>query len=418
MRATRTPAGGTPVLRALNTSRVLRAVRRAAPDAVRIADLIEATGLARPTVTQVVAQLVRSDLVVEEPEERETGRMGRPAQVYRLNRLARPVLGVDIGVHSVTVAVADSSGEVLALRREPVGRPRVEDLAAALDRAVVTGLADAAVRPDRIAAITAATPGVVDPGNGEILLVPAISGWRSFRVREHLQRTFACTVEVENDANAAVVSVAANSPELGDPLLVVHWGERVGSGIYVSGELHRGAHHAAGEIGLVPAVLVTPEGAVEGHLQDLISTTAIGGLADTAARAEPGGTLARLLASASEGTHPAALFTAATRGDVTAAAVVSSIVRTFTQALAPVVLALDPKAVVISGGITRAGDVLSTSIEDALAAVTLHHCPVVLSADSENTVVKGAVQLALRTAWADLEALGVDGTVADASRSD
>ena len=46
--------GGTTMLRRINVAAVLDAVRRSAPAPLRVAELVERTGLARPTVAQAV----------------------------------------------------------------------------------------------------------------------------------------------------------------------------------------------------------------------------------------------------------------------------------------------------------------------------------------------------------------------------
>jgi predicted NBD/HSP70 family sugar kinase len=67
--------------------------------------------------------------------------------------------------------------------------------------------------------------------------------------------------------------------------------------------------------------------------------------------------------------------------------------------LAPAVLVLDPTAVVIGGGVARAGAVLLDAIADQLRLLTLNHPKLELSALAEDAVVTGAMRMALDEVW-------------------
>jgi predicted NBD/HSP70 family sugar kinase len=85
--------------------------------------------------------------------------------------------------------------------------------------------------------------------------------------------------------------------------------------------------------------------------------------------------------------------------DPIAQAVVQQVARDFARALAPAVLVLDPTAVVIGGGVARAGAVLLDAISDQLRLLTLNHPKLELSALAEDAVVTGAMRMALDEVW-------------------
>ncbi|MEW1847927.1 MarR family transcriptional regulator, partial [Nonomuraea angiospora] len=111
---------GTPVLRRMNRAAVLDAVRRRAPEPVRVAELVRLTELTRPTVAQAVEDLLAAGWLRQVAPEQAT--VGRPATRFSLNGRAAPVLALDVGPHTVTVGIADLAGERLATIRRPVGR--------------------------------------------------------------------------------------------------------------------------------------------------------------------------------------------------------------------------------------------------------------------------------------------------------
>ncbi|HZX03459.1 helix-turn-helix domain-containing protein, partial [Kribbella sp.] len=122
--------GGDPSrLRRLNERAVLAAVRGAGE--LRVAQIVEESGLGRTAVEEVLASLVeRRWLVEESPAIR--GR-GRPARSYRFRSEAGYVVGLDIGAYSVRGVLTDLDGQVLANTRRTVTPevPRADRLAVA-----------------------------------------------------------------------------------------------------------------------------------------------------------------------------------------------------------------------------------------------------------------------------------------------
>ncbi|WP_328468759.1 ROK family transcriptional regulator [Streptomyces sp. NBC_00448] len=390
-------ATGTAVLRELNRIAVLDAVRRAVPVPLRIAEIADRTGLARPTVRQAVDLLIERAWLVAVPGTEDRS-VGRPATRFALDGRSRPVLGIDVGPHRVTAVVAEVSGRRLATVRKVVGRSRAADVLSAMDAAVRSALAEAGVDAGSVAAAAAGSPGLIDAATGTVELAPSVAGWPSLAIVERVRAVVPCAVHLENNANLAALALARAQDDPDGTLLAVQWGERLGAGIVIDGRLHRGTRSAAGEIGFIGegARLVTAGG--RGELESRLSSEAIGRRGVEAAAAHPRSVLATQIAA---GTDPAAaVFTAATRRDRAALAVVDDIAGTFARAIAPVVLALAPGAVVIGGGVARAGPVLADAIAAHLAERVLV-CPrVSLSALAEDAVVSGAIQLCTDEVWA------------------
>src|SRR5690242_697487 len=116
MGSTMPDAGDQSRLRQLNERAVLAGVRSAGE--VRVAQIVEQSGLGRTAVEEVLASLVtRRWLVEESPAIR--GR-GRPARSYRFRAEAGYVVGLDIGAFSVRGVLTDLNGQTLVSRRQSV----------------------------------------------------------------------------------------------------------------------------------------------------------------------------------------------------------------------------------------------------------------------------------------------------------
>ncbi|WP_431929255.1 ROK family protein [Nonomuraea jabiensis] len=383
---------GTPVLRRMNRAAVLDAVRRRAPEPVRVAELARLTELTRPTVAQAVEDLLAAGWLRQVAPEQAT--VGRPATRFSLNGRAAPVLALDVGPHTVTAGIADLAGERLATIRRPVSRRGARHLLEAVDEATGAALAAAGLDAGQIAAVTAATPGIVEVSTGRVLFAPSVPGWPEIDLAGRLRARFRCTVTVENDANLAALAAVRQHTGAGT-LLAVQWGERLGAGVVIDGRLHRGAGQA-GEIGFIRPTGDHPDPAGDGRgpLERAIGAEAIVDLARRRAAGHPESRLARA-------TDAAAVFAAAADGDPMAVEVVDRVAAVFAEAIAPAVLVLSPHAIVIGGGIARAGAVLLDAIARHLEDLTLTPPSVELSELAEGTVLTGAIQLALDEVWRD-----------------
>src|SRR3954463_7760306 len=111
------PTAATPrLLRRLNAQRVLDVLRESEP--LKVTELVERTGLSRPSVDAIVDELLRLGWISEvEGPHAERPVRGRPARRLAFRADAGHVLGADIGERKVRVAVADLRGDIIAEQR-------------------------------------------------------------------------------------------------------------------------------------------------------------------------------------------------------------------------------------------------------------------------------------------------------------
>jgi predicted NBD/HSP70 family sugar kinase len=393
-----TAGGGTTMLRRINVATVLDAVRRSAPAPLRVAELVERTGLARPTVAQAVDELLEAGWLQHHGPDSADRSLGRPAIRVSLRGRAAPVLGLDVGPHRVTVGVSDLAGRKLSLVRRSGPGWTAQELLGVITDVIGEALREAEVSAKDIAAAVAASPGIVDEHTHRVRLVPSVPGWSAVDLIKHVRSLLDCPVFLDNDANLAALAIAAARGGTGT-LLAVQWGERLGAGIVIDGRLHRGTG-AAGEIGFIAADsddVIDPDDS-RGPLERAVGAEAIAQLGRQAVEAHPDSRLAKLAQDHPLGT--ADVFAAAADRDPAAQAIVQQVARAFARALAPAVLVLDPTAVVIGGGVARAGSVLLDAIAEQLRSLTLNHPKLELSALAEDAVVTGAMRMALDDVWA------------------
>lgn len=382
-------SGGTSIVKRVNTGRVLAELRRRdAP--VRIIEIAEATGLARPTVAQIVDELIASGWL-HVHEHLET--VGRPAIRVSLNVRRAASLGLDVGPHRIIAQVRDGSGALLGgadLRHAVRDGSRLLELAL---KVVAEALESAGTAPADIAAACVASIGVVDETTGRVHVIREIDGWEQVDIAAEFGAALGCPVRVDNDANLAARAMLSLD-QTPASFMTIQWGERIGAGLVLDHRVFRGANSGAGEIGSLP--VRDPWAAEWASLEQVIGSKRIGEVVHLFAARDPDGSFAAGVDRADPTEY---VFRRAAAGDRTAEFIIDEIATVMIGAIAPIALALDLSRIFITGGIARGGEVLTDALERALRGKTLVPIEVGLSPFAEDTVVRGATIAAVDTAW-------------------
>jgi predicted NBD/HSP70 family sugar kinase len=344
------------------------------------------SGLSKPTVSQVLSQLTRADLVRQVGRSR--GAKGPSALLYELNARAGWVVGIDVGRRWLRAAVADLSGEVLARRDERARVRSAATLVAQVGEAARTVARQAGVRWTQVTQATVGSPGVFDPERGLVAMAPNLPGWGRHGLVEALREELGITVTFENDVNLAALGEQARGLGQGVRDFVYLWvGTGVGLGLVLNGELYRGARGAAGEIAYLPIGPVDPHDP---------SVRRRGLFEETAA----GASVVRLAKEAGMGPplNAERVFAAARRGVPAATAAVRAEAANLALGIAAVAAVVDPELVILGGGVGRSGDLLVPALEEELRRVSPLHPRVAVSTLGDDAVLLGAVATALGAA--------------------
>jgi predicted NBD/HSP70 family sugar kinase len=222
-------------------------VRRGPSSRARIA---AETGLTRGTVSSLVGELIEMRLLRDTGEDEKPGRVGRPAVALELDD-AVVGIGLEINVDYLAVSVEDISGSVRYERRVSVdnrGSSSAPVLArlARMARRAIDEMEERGLVP---AGVAVAVPGLAEVGTGRLLNAPNL-GWSNVPIAAELGERLGTPVTIENEANLAAVAEHWCGAAVGIRSFISIFGEiGVGAGIFIDGELFRGAHGFGGELG-------------------------------------------------------------------------------------------------------------------------------------------------------------------------
>lgn len=243
-----------------------------------------------------------------------------------------------------------------------------------------------------------------NPYTGQIENPPNLNWGKATPIAKLIEKTFDFPVVLANDANAAALGEMLFGAAKGmKNFVTITLGTGLGSGIIVNGKLLIGEHGTAGEIGHVN---VDPNGrmcncGLKGCLETYASVTGIKRtvfelMAD---RCEDS-PLRRLSFEQMTGT---AVSEAALNGDTIALTAFERTGEILGSKMADTVAHVDPEAFLISGGLSKAGDILlkpiKTHMEHHLFTAYKNKIKVLLSTATSSDAILGPAALA----WLTLE---------------
>lgn len=384
----------------MNLSSVLRCLQDGAPlSRSQVADL---TGLNKTTVSSLVEELFELSLVRE--VGLDTSRGGRPARLLDLNPDAGYVIGVELGVDFVSVILADFVGTVIARLHTDIDPMDPQDRIIARTLRLIDEVRESEdTDTARILGIGLALPGMVDVTNGVLLFSPNLQ-WRNVALEQVLRDHTGLPVFVENDANAAAIGehLFGIARRVHDFVFVVA-GIGIGVGLFLNGELYRGAGGLAGEIGHTSLTVERSRPCRCGNRGCWEAFANQYSLIERARALLEVGRESRIPRFRGDGKGPLSLsqiVRAAEMDDRVAREAIAETGSAIGLGVANLINVFNPSMVVIGGTMSEAGDYLLPAIgqvvEERALADARRQVEVKLSAFGANASVMGAVALVVR----------------------
>lgn len=270
---------------------------------------------------------------------------------------AKLAVGVDLGGTSLRAGVVDAGGEVKA-EASTKTRP-AEGLDAVLERLVGIvreAVEEAGTALDAVAGVGIGVPGGVDTPRGHVHLAPNL-GWEDLTLGPRLADELGVAVTLDNDVNVAILGEHRFGAARGvDDAIGVWVGTGIGGGVIARGQVLRGVHGAAAELG---HTIVLADGPTcgcgnRGCVEALASRTAIEAeIRRRISRGDPCVVPDILARSGKERVTSGVLKKALGKGDEVVAQVLARAQRYLGIGIANWINVLDPALVVLGGGVVE-----------------------------------------------------------------
>lgn len=275
--------------------------------------------------------------------------------------------GIDVGGTTIKLGLFSDKGELfekweITTDKSDNGSHIIKDIAGEIEKK----LEDRQISVEKLVGIGLGVPGPVI--KKRIVNSCVNLGWGVYDVKAALDMELkafwgdkSVPIAVENDANvAALGEYASGAGKDYKSIVMVTLGTGVGGGVIIDGNIISGATGAAGEIGHMPVVYDEEECCncgKKGCLEQVASATGIVRVARKRVNAG-------IIDNWSHGEELTAkmVFDAMKKGDKAAEAVIDEVCEYLATALAHITCVINPEAIVIGGGVSGAGTVLTDKI--------------------------------------------------------
>lgn len=364
--------------RTINRNIVLELIRFHQP--VSRVELARVSGLQPSTVSEIVEQLLQEGWICEGAVVR--GPRGRPSTMLSVND-AILMFALDIRPDRAIVAIVDLAGRFLL--RESI--MTVSDPEMSMARVIQRMLVLRQSYPTyRFEGIGVSVPGRVHPETQQLLLAPNLH-WIGFDIRKALEDGLDLQVEIENDANACLLSECWSGRLANiQHAVLVAVSEGIGTGVLAGGQLHSGYNGLAGEFGHVQ---VDPEGPLCGCGQR--------GCWEMVASSRAAIMTYRELSGTQDAVDIYTLLRLTEEGNSAAIEAVSRQAAAIGRGLRLIVASLSPELILMTGEITSVWDRFGPIIQGHLERYTLAGAAprLCVAGDGESARLQGAAAVLL-----------------------
>jgi glucokinase len=240
--------GRPSLLRHTNALRVLKLLRDGG--SCSKADLVRASGLSAPTITNVVGDLLSAGLIKALGEGESNG--GRPPDMIAFKAERGCILAVKITAQSLSFLLADLNGRELDSQEVPLaGRKTTpDDICGYISEEARRMLRKQKKKREQLLVTVVGVPAITNVDEGIVLSISTLENWRSVPLRAKLTELLDCLVIVENDINLAAQGERyCGAAQAEETFILIHIGPNVGAGIVLGGQIYHGSQWSAGEIG-------------------------------------------------------------------------------------------------------------------------------------------------------------------------
>jgi glucokinase len=357
-------SGTANYLKFQNKKKVLQRIIES-PELLCRADLAKQLKLSKPTVSSLVDELVLEGWIIERESQTSKSVGGRRPIHLFFNKEVKKVIGVDIGGTSTEIAVMNLSGDIIKNSSLNTQLSLQDDLVQQICSEIKRLLSEAYIDDADVLSLAVGAPGITDIEKGVVMEAPSLK-WRDYPLKAELESYFSFPVYIENDVNVAVLGElwSGNAKDMSNIVLIT-LGTGVGCGIVLNGELYRGGHYAAGEIGYM---ITDKEMAKKGYdstfegygfLENYVGGPSV--VEQMLKRVKSGSQYEECKELTAK-----KVFELAMAGDTHARMVVDEAVDHIAIAMINIVSLLNPECVVLGGGLSKSGDWFLPIIKEQL----------------------------------------------------
>jgi glucokinase-like ROK family protein len=388
------------ILNTLNKQTIINLIRSS--PGIHRAELSRASGLSMPSVMRITDEFIRKGLVRDLGKGESSG--GKPPNLLEFIPDCRYAAGIDVGTTNISAILMDLSARIV--RKHIIPTDVKEGPGKVIGRVLETMgrvLDNSGVERKKILGIGIGMPGLIDPKRGTVRFSPDF-GWEDADVAGPVEKRFGLPVIIDNVTRSmAMAERWFGAGRDVDNFMCINLGYGIGAAVVIDGELYKGNSGSSGEFGHITMERNGPRCSCgnRGCLEALSSGNAIAERAKEIAAADAASLMLKLAGGDRDAVDARVVFDAARSGDPAALKIAGEAMDYLGTAIAGIINFLDPKVIILEGGVTKAGDVLSRGVSEAIGRRRMKRAgedtTIVISRMGDDAAAIGAASFHLKT---------------------
>ncbi|PMC37983.1 ROK family protein [Bacillus sp. UMB0899] len=217
------------------------------------ADLSKITKLTRATISVQVADLLEEELIVESQQEHNS--VGRKPIMLSINLKAGYALGIDLDHKHITFTLSDLGGNPVRTGIIELKNSSYNDILNILIAKIKQYDDEYSQSRFGIVGVVIGIHGTVS--KNEIINFIPQHKWKDKNLKEDLEKELNMQIHIENNANLCSFAERVFKHHHSENLVSISMYSGIGLGVLINGELLKGYHGYAGEMG---HMIIVPDG--------------------------------------------------------------------------------------------------------------------------------------------------------------
>jgi N-acetylglucosamine repressor len=328
------------------------------------ADIVRHTHISKPAISNLIDDLIGRGIISEIGEGQSSG--GRKPILLRFNSGLRFFLAFEMGRTGYRVAVSDLKGRFVA-HREGIfqNNSSIADRLAVLKENLFAVMDEIQIGEQDLLRIICIAPGIYVEKGKALKWTPNYQEAAGQDLSDYFRSVFSREVVMHHSTKLSLLGEKIAGKARGyDNVLYIDFAYGLGCAVMIDGKIYFGSQASAGEIGYFYSSLdefkkspVIPYQL--GCLENRISGKALQDKAAEILRRGGNGRIAELMQGESGRLGGKVIFDAYRLGDPVAAKILRETFAYFDMALCNIINLLAPELVILGGGFSRAGEVLT-----------------------------------------------------------
>jgi predicted NBD/HSP70 family sugar kinase len=236
----------TTILKKANRYLVIASIRHS--EAVTIENLMNITGLSRPTVRNILDELLESNLV--EAVGFAKAEIGRQPTLYRLNMKSNYAIGIDIEIAPVRLMFTDLGGNVVFYKTWNQNAGDTEDdFFNQITDVINEGMHALSISSDYIVGIGMGIPGLIDMHQNIITHIPRFPNIHESQFAKKIEDELGIRVYLCNDVKLIAMADPQVLDSAFDNILYIAYRAGIGMAILHKNEVYDGEYGNSGYLG-------------------------------------------------------------------------------------------------------------------------------------------------------------------------